>query len=56
MICIMKNKKELFPIYILVILYIGTMILGPCALVRYAFPYIAITIPLFFITMTDNVE
>ena len=56
MICIMKNKKELLPIYILVILYIGTMLLGPCALVRYAFSYIAITIPLFFITMTNNIE
>ena len=54
MICIIKNKKELYPIYILVLLYIGTMILGPCALVRYAFPYITITIPLFFITLTNN--
>ena len=56
MICIMKNKKELLTIYILVLLYIGTMLLGPCALIRYAFSYIAITIPLFFITMTNNIE
>ena len=56
MICIMKNNKKLLPIYILVLLYIGTMLLGPCVLVRYAFPYIAITIPLFFITLTNNNE
>lgn len=53
-ICIIKNKKELYPNYILILLYIGTMLLGPCALVRYAFPYIATTIPLLFITLTDK--
>ena len=54
MLCIIKNKKELYPLYIFILLYIGTMILGPCVLVRYAFPYIATTIPLFFITLTKN--
>ena len=54
MICIMKKNNELIPIYLFILLYIGTMILGPCVLVRYAFPYIATTIPLLFITLTND--
>ena len=56
MICIIKQKNKLYPLYTLILLYIGTMLLGPCVLIRYAFPFIAISIPLLFITLTYDIE
>lgn len=54
LLTITKKKYELLFTHIFIFLYIGTMLLGPCAIVRYAFPYIATTIPLFFITLTNK--
>lgn len=48
---IINHKKELFDIYVFIVLFIGTMLLGPCTLIRYALPYISITFPMFFISI-----
>ena len=48
---IVNHKKELVDIYVFIVLFIGTMLLGPCTLIRYALPYISITFPMFFISI-----
>ena len=49
-IILIKKDYILYYPYIFVILFLLTMSLGPCSLVRYAFPYIVVSIPLLLVS------
>ena len=51
---IINKKEELHDIYVFIVLFVGTMLLGPCTLIRYALPYICITMPMLFVSIRKN--
>ena len=53
-LALIKNKYELMNVFLFVGLFLGTIFLGPCSLMRYAFPYISISLPLLVIILYKN--
>lgn len=53
-LALIKNKYELMNVFLFVGLFLGTIFLGPCSLMRYAFPYISVSLPLLIIVLCKN--
>ena len=51
---LIKRKNELYNIYVFIILFILTLMVGASSLIRYALPYISVTIPMFLVSITNK--
>ena len=53
-IILLKKENSLYYVYFFIILFLITMSFGPCCLVRYAFPYIVVSLPLLIISFAKE--